>query len=435
MEEWNNFCNNLKEVLELDKYKNVEFINWKITDENLLINYYISKDKLIKFTYTKTNFQKDYKNIKEDNELSIVNTVYYEVPISIRNDRFPIMPRYDRIIGNEYKDNENNLQYKIDRPSKQFFLRMIELKIRSNAMLLLRRLPIYEKEYKFKNGIKNESIFELLRIVYRDCITLKIYSSNEQSKMKFESLANAFIFNVNYNADIGIRQTYDLENVYERRMNNRFRHENVNEIEPPKRIYKRELIEQYNMASISEDPFIKYLCYYHILEHFYEFVYKEQLINIVKGQLTLPSFSIKKDKEIIKLIDIVKQKIKSDKESFAGDELESLELVIKKYIDLDTLKDKISSIDPELVTYYDKTNVNFSKGIAVNFNDKDNLCKNISKRVYFTRNALVHYKSNELNYKEKGIYRPFDDRKDLLKEVPLIRILAEEVIINDSKLI
>lgn len=433
--DWEIFCNNVKEILELDKYKNAEFINWEITEENLLINYYISQDKLIKFMYTKSKFQKDYKSIKEDNELSIVNDVYYEVPISIRNEHFPIMPRYDKIIGNEYKDNENNLQYKIDRPSEQFLFRMIELKIRPNAIMMLRILPVYDKDYKFENGVKNETIFELLRMIYRDCITLKIYSVNEQSKVKFESLANAFIFNVNYNTDIGIRQTYDVENVHERRMNNRFRNEDINKIEPPKRIYKRELIEQYNMASISEDPFIKYLCYYHILEHFYEFVYKEQLIKIVKEQLTLPSFSIKKDKEIIKLIDIVKEKIKSDKESFAGDELESLELVINKYIDLETLKDKINNIDSELVVYYDKTNVKFSKGIAVNFNDKDNLCKNISKRVYFTRNALVHYKSNDLNYKEKGIYRPFDDRKDLLREVPLIRILAEEVIINDSKII
>ena len=435
MEEWNNFCNNLKEVLELEKYKNADFLDWEITEKKLVISYYLSKDKILRFSYTKTKLKNDYQNIKESNELSILNSIYYEVPISIRNEHFPIMPRYDRIIGNEYKDNENNIEYKIDRPSEQLFLRMIDLKIKPNAIMPLRRVSIYGDDYNFESGVKNVTIFELLNIVYIDCITLKIFSVSEQSKTKFENLANAFIFNVNYNTDIGIRQTYDLENVHERRKNNRFRNEDINKIESPKRIYKRELIEQYNMASISEDPFIKYLCYYHILEHFYELVYKEQLINIVKEQLTLPSFSIKKDKEIIKLIDVVKEKIKSDKESFAGDELESLELVINKYIDLNTLKDKINNINPELVTYYDKTNVTFSKGIAVNFNDKDNLSKNIAKRVYFTRNALVHYKSNDLNYKEKGIYRPFDDRKDLLKEVTLIRILAEEVIINNSKII
>ena len=68
-------------------------------------------------------------------------------------------------------------------------------------------------------------------------------------------------------------------------------------ISAPRRIYKKELVEQYNMASISDDPFIKYLCYYHILEHFYEAVYKENLINAVRDILTSPVFSIKKDNE------------------------------------------------------------------------------------------------------------------------------------------
>lgn len=433
--DWNILCDSIKEVLDLERYQNTQYINWEITNKKIEINYYIDKDKTLQFSYTNTRFLKEYKNIQKGSELNIINGKYYEVPISIKNEHFPIMPRYDRIIGKEFKDDENNLKYKIDKPSEQFLMKIIELKIRPNAIMMLRRLQVAEREYKFKNGIEKQSIFDLLRMVYRDCITLKIFSINEYSKIKFEKLADAFIFNINYNMDIGIRQTYDIENVHERRMNNRFRNEDMDKIAPPRRIYKRELIEQYNMASISEDPFIKYLCYYHILEHFYEIVYKEQLIKIVKEQLTLPSFSIKKDKEIMNLIDIVKEKIKIDKESFDGDELESLELVIRKYIDIDNLKTKIKNINSELVDYYDKGTISFSKGIPINFNDKNNLCKNIAKRIYFTRNALVHYKSNDLNQKEKGIYRPFNDRKELLKEVPLIRILAEEVIINDSDIL
>lgn len=432
--DWNSFCDNIKEILELERYKRFETIDWKIDAKRILISYHLDDDKIIQYTYTKVKYLKDY--IKNDNnELSIVNKIYYEVPISIKNEHFPIMPRYDRIIGKEYNDNENELKYKIDVPSNEFFLKMIELKIRPNAIMILRRLPIYERESKFKNGIEKKTIFDLLRIVYRDCITLKVYSKQESNKTSFENLADAFIFNINYNMDIGIRQTYDLENVHERRMNNRFRNEELDKLSAPKRIYKKELVEQYNMASITEDPFIQYLCYYHILEHFYEFVYKEQLITIVKEQLTLPNFSIKKDKEIIKLIDRIKEKIKVDKESFDGNELESLELVIKKYIDINSLQSRIKEINTQLVDYYDKQKINFSKGIPLNFNDKDSLCKNIAKRIYYTRNALVHYKSNDLTQKEKGMYRPFDDRMELTKEVPLIRILAEEVIIKNSEIL
>ena len=429
--DWYCFCDNIKEILELDKYKRFDAINWKIDDKNIIISIELDDGIILEYSYTKNKFLKEYLN-NNNNELSIIYKNYYEVPISIKNEHFPIMPRYDRVIGKEYSDDENELKYKIDTPSNEFLFKMVELKIRPNAIMMLRRLPIFEKMREGKGKIEKKTILDLLRMVYRDCITLKINSIHVQDKIMFEHLADAFIFSINYNMDIGIRQTYDLENIHERRINTRFRNVELEKISAPKRIYKKELVEQYNMASITEDPFIQYLCYYHILEHFYEHVYKEQLITIVKEQLTMPNFSIKKDKEIIKLIDRIKEKIKVDKQNFDGDELESLELVIKKYIDIDSLQSKIEENNDQLVDYYDKQKINFSKGIPVNFNDKENLYKNIAKRIYSTRNALVHYKSNDFTQKEKGMYRPFDDRPELTKEVPLIRILAEEVIIKNS---
>lgn len=433
--DWNIFCENLKEILELKRYQEIENIKYNFNDKSLVIEYYFEENKLVKFTYTKRKFNIDYKVSKEDSELNISNEKYYEIPISLRNDNFSIGPRYSRILGNEYKDNENNLKYKISTPSKQFWLKIVELKIKSYMLMSMRRVSMYEEDFDFKNGIAEKDIFELLKIVYRDCITLQIFSTNSYEKTEFSNLADAFIFNVNYNTDIGIRQAYAIENIHERRRNNRFRRETMETISAPRKIYKKELVEQYNMASISEEPFIKYLCYYHILEHFYESVYKEELIKTVKERLTFPSFSIKKESEIIKLIDTIKEKIKYDRESFDGDELEALGLVIKKYVKIEDIKDEIENINPILVEYYNNKEVKFSNGIPVNFNDVDNVYKNIAKRIYFTRNALVHYKSNNFSEKKRGLYRPFNDREELLKEIPLIRILAEKVIITDAEII
>lgn len=433
--DWNEFCDNLKEVLELKRYTDTKYIKWDINNTEILIEYYFEQDRLIKFKYSKRKFVNDYKNMEEVTELKISNEKYYEVPISFKNEAFPIMPRYDRVIGKEYNDNENNLRYKISNPSKQFWLKMVELKIKPNAIMMLRRLSIHERNFKFKEGIVEKDIFELLGMVYRDCITLQIFSMDSHREEEFSKLADAFIFNINYNTDVGIRQTYDIENVHERRRNNRFRNESIEKISAPKKIYKKELIEQYNMASISEEPFIKYLCYYHILEHFYEAVYKEELVKTVKERLAFPSFSIKKDSEIIKLIEIIKTRLKYDRDSFDGNELEALELVLKKYIKIETLKIDIKNINEALVDYYNNEKVKFSGGIPINFNDIDNVYKNMSKRIYFTRNALVHYKSNNFSESDRGIYSPFRDREELLQEIPLIRILAENVIINDAHII
>ena len=82
---WNEFCNNLKEVLELERHVNENYMRWKMNNTDILIEYYFEQDKIIKFTYNKKQFDIDYKNIKEGNELKISNEKYNEVPISFKS--------------------------------------------------------------------------------------------------------------------------------------------------------------------------------------------------------------------------------------------------------------------------------------------------------------------------------------------------------------
>lgn len=432
--DWTIFCQNIKDLLNLERFNKSTYINWNINDKNIVINYYIDSETIVEYSYTKVKFNKEYKNLSNNNELCVINRIYCEVPISMRNDYFPIMPSKYDILDKKYNDKENNIQYEISMPSKEFMLKLIELKVKPNAIMMLRRLQMDREKIKSKE-INKKDIFELLKLVYRDCFTLKINSMNEYTPERFESFADAFIYNINYNTDIGLRQTYDYNYINERRSNHRFRNEKFESIPVPKRQYKRHLLEQYNMANISEDPFIKFLCYYHILEHYYEEVYTQEIIRIVRDELTSPSFSVKRDKDIKRLIDAIKEKVKLNNEQFFGDEQEALELVIKKYVNINTLKDRIAEIDTNLVEFYDKSGVTFSNGTAVNFNDTDNIYKNIAKRIYRTRNSLVHYKSNEITEKSRGIYKPFEDRKELLKEITLIRLMAEDVIFFTSKMI
>lgn len=432
--DWTTFCQNIKDLLNLERFNKSTYISWNINDKNIVINYYINSETIVEFSYTKVKFNKEYKNLSNNNELCVINRIYCEVPISMRNDYFPIMPSKYDILDKKYNDKENNIQYEISIPSKEFMLKLVELKVKPNAIMMLRRLQMDREKIESKE-INKKDIFELLKLVYRDCLTLKINSMNEYTPERFQSFADAFIYNINYNTDIGLRQTYDYNYINERRSNHRFRNEKFESISVPKRQYKRQLLEQYNMANISEDPFIKFLCYYHILEHYYEEVYTQEIIRIVRDELTSPSFSVKRDKDIKRLIDTIKERVKLNNEQFFGDEQEALELVIKKYVNINTLKDRIAEIDTNLVEFYDKSEVTFSNGTAVNFNDIDNIYKNIAKRIYRTRNSLVHYKSNEITEKSRGIYKPFEDRKELLKEITLIRLMAEDVIFFTSKMI
>jgi hypothetical protein len=53
----------------------------------------------------------------------------------------------------------------------------------------------------------------------------------------------------------------------------------------------------------------------------------------------------------------------------------------------------------------------------------------LSNRIYNVRNALIHSKEGE-----KRRYVPFSENEnELRKELPLIRLVAEQIIINSSK--
>ena len=65
-------------------------------------------------------------------------------------------------------------------------------------------------------------------------------------------------------------------------------------------------------------------------------------------------------------------------------------------------------------------------------NTSDKLPKKIAARIYKTRNALVHHKSNTARLKERGIYHPFKDEAELSNEIPLMRFVAEAIIIKTA---
>lgn len=208
----------------------------------------------------------------------------------------------------------------------------------------------------------------------------------------------------------------------------------ANEIEPPKLFYVRELTEQYNLALSSADPFIKYIAYYHIMEHFFDTVYNCALISSVKEILQHPGFSAKKPKEISRIIDVVQRKTRLAKEGFQGSELEALELTINAFVTMEQLRDTLYQYDPAFIDYYKNHEVSFSNGDAIDLNDTQNekLPKKIAARIYKTRNSLVHYKSNNERVRERGIYHPFTNDKELANEMPLMRSLAEAIIIKSA---
>lgn len=148
--------------------------------------------------------------------------------------------------------------------------------------------------------------------------------------------------------------------------------------------------------------------------------------------MTKPGFSYKRNKDIEYLVKIIQNRVKLRNEEFQiSSEQDALELTLKKYIpEIKEIKNDTVYMNRNLLDYFKTSEVPFSKGSRVNFDidNEDEIYKNLAKRIYLTRNSIVHSKDND-----KSKYQPFKDDKDLVPEVLLLRSLSERIIINTSK--
>lgn len=381
----------------------------------------------VKYTYTREEYDSlyDVSKIYLYKDVSIYTPYEYEIMVTESNHPF-----YDRATEMEpIIDNENKIKYSIVKPSPFLILKFLE---NNDLKDYVFRFPIISShDFSLEEG---KNIFSLLSIAFRKFICIKIESENTLLIDHFEIFSDSILFSFAYNTNRVFRKISNIDEMFTKRGNFKplSRKCGLNELMAPRLYFNKDLTEQYYMALSSNDVYVKYLCYYHIFEFFFEEVYQEELFNSVKQIILNPSFSLKKNKDIAKIVDTVNKKNKQNKQGFQGNELEALELTLEKYIDY---SDLIYSIDHDYIQHYKNFPVPFSSGDAIDLTDISNtkLSKKLAGRIYKTRNSLVHSKSNEFKLKEKGIYRPFADKNDLEKEIPIMKYIAEVLIIKTAK--
>lgn len=283
---------------------------------------------------------------------------------------------------------------------------------------------------RIRGEFDSSSPFDALRAmsVHR-FLTLKIRAKSKTTPRRFQLLGSSFLFHIAFNLDIALVQVRFLEEVSSRGRINRMRRSRVDEIEPPRRTYNEDLVAHYVLAVSTDSPSVQFLSYYHVLEHFFESIFNDDLVEKIKSQITHPAFSYRRKKDVASLIDQIKRSLQIRSETITFRESEALRLTLGKYIDISELTSKVNDYSPTLLEYYRSNEVPFSKAPAVDLTSHDHeaLIKNLGRRIYATRNALVHSKDGD-----KQRYTPFKDERALLSEVPLLRFISEQVIVGTS---
>ncbi len=379
----------------------------------------------------------ELSSMNEIDDTTIVNSHTYEILVSDES----ALPR-PRGIGGDgitLRDEENKITYTLSKPSDGYLIFLLyklsqiaPIRFSLDLMFLRQRV---RRMVNYGNGEGegfDKNVLNALKLLSPRLLTLRIESEKLKQTGEFVKFANSFFFQLSYNLDIPIVPQRYLDELVRRGRITRVRRSRLEEIEAPKRIYLPDLIYHYQLAVASDSPPLEYLSYYHILEYFFEAVFNDDLIQKVTNTITEPDFSYKRKKDVKKLIDEIGMSLKFRGENTTFSELEALKLTVEKYVNLNDLGEKIKEYDEALVDYFQTNQVAFSSGDTFEIENKDTgkVYRQIASRIYKTRNAIVHSKESE-----KSRYIPFEHDKLLVKEVPLLRFIAELVIIESSTIV
>lgn len=255
--------------------------------------------------------------------------------------------------------------------------------------------------------------------------SIKIESINYIKKNEIERRATSFEFQIMYSTGLPIRRYQSQYGLFFRNRIMRSRIGDRKAELAPKRRYDEEAVDYFRAALSSDDPYVRYISFYHVLEFYFSRSFRKAVSQELSSRITRIDFSLDDDKLFDIAANISKMMGSREQLGYSG-EKEELKYVLLDYVsDIEYLKKTIQYHDADALTYYATNKVSFVQNTPlINWEKEDDLHRLIASRIYQTRNALVHSK----NRKDGSRYHPYNDASSLQKELPLIWSLAEIVI-------
>lgn len=393
-------------------------------------SYSLGKENIV---LSNNNLKTAFDNMQNftKNQLEISTNTCREVALQF----FGLLSRSITDLGT-INDSVNGLVYSLGPASSEYCLFLLN-ELAESFKVNGRRILVgfkHRSRMLFRHNIINPETsnpMNLLPDLLRAC-TLKINSTQPVPVAKLRDRATAFEFQFMYKRGFAISEYTDLQDMYSID-DSVFRYPKENIESPPQRIYNRDVLDYYTMAMESRDPFTMYISFYHIIEHYFDAIFRKKLTEEIKEKITHPDFSYKNETKLYELAKYIKKHMNSDDDSGRGNEFESLKYVLLEYVSIDDLKKSINRIDSTAIDYYQNNFVPFttSKKTKIAWSDTKGVYTNIATRIYETRNSLVHSKSEHISNQ----YRPYENKKDLVLEIALIKSVAELVLINSSEIL
>ena len=381
------------------------------------------------------------------NQIGFHDGQSFEVPILVRGISGPDPEPYSESAYFSTTDSREGITYKVGVPSSEYLIHVIMF---HRDLERIRFVLTPETHWEVVTNASCEecggeklsfSVFRLLN-GQRRFFTLRIELTGSAEpnlltsslpESEFEALAASLIFQLSYNTREAIFVPTSFD-VLISECTSRHDSEYVDraEIQPPRKIYIKELVYLYQTFLASNNPAAQFLALYQILEYFFESVVERHSISALRQHITAAGFSHRRDHDIAKIVEIVNEyrKYSPGSGQVAARELEGLKLTIKDYLDFDALLRNLKASPLNLLDYLKSESVPFVQAdlrLDLEKLAPERRIAKLADRIYRTRNAVVHSKSGRGDR-----FTPFKDDSYLAKEIMLVKAIAEQVIERNS---
>lgn len=185
----------------------------------------------------------------------------------------------------------------------------------------------------------------------------------------------------------------------------------------------------WNAQSLIGMPLGQYLAFYQAIEFYYTvYSYRDAQLRI-KNLLKDPRFDVSKEKDLSKILNIVK--FNNSSNSF-GNELEQLKATLKHCIDVQDVRDFVEQESFEKETFTNRQVKKLAKnGINLQYDDSDLLFSDIAKRIYEIRCRIVHTKGVQDNV--ETLHPLSNEVRFIGADLKLIEFVAKKILIANSQ--
>jgi hypothetical protein len=284
--------------------------------------------------------------------------------------------------------------------------------------------------FSFLSGNKRETLMFRRRLQNFQTIRLEglKFENHNQAKELLSNIGNSVFFQIDLITNIPVHLAFDRDLQRKIRFRRKVAREGLT-FTPPKFQYDVEAISLYWYARTSVNmPLLQFLAFYQILEFYFPLYSSKDAQEKVKNLLKDPTFDRNSDKNIARILEIVK--VYGKGKSF-GDERSRIRATILACVDLEDLNDFFNE-NAARKDFFDEQKKSKSLILQkISFTRKDHDIRlDVANRIYDLKCRIVHTKDDS----DMELLLPYSTDLSYIKyDIDLVEFLARKVLIASGK--